>query len=353
MDLTKIRQQIDIIDAELVHLITRRMEYAIRTKRFKSEVEDSSREVQVLNRINNISNALVKSDFSQRLFKNILEESRRLQSLQTPLVAFHGEHGAYAESALAALDSTWIGIPHRELSAIVDGVETGAVDYGILPIENAVEGAEQEVQDLLIESNLKIIAEIKAPVHHALMTTHETDYRDIKEVFSHPRALSQCRGFLKRNRLEGKAYYDSAGAALMLLRDRPSSAAVICSVSCAQLYDLEILKEGIQDFGNNATRYIVVGKASSHENGSKCSVVFVTPHRAGALLEALSIFSKASINLTRIESRPLRKDPTQVAFLLDFSGSENDSKIQGALSELEKHSLSFRFLGCYRELEVL
>jgi len=208
------------------------------------------------------------------------------------------------------------------------------------------------VNDLLVESDLKIVGEIKMPIHHCLLALPDTDYRDIKVVYAHPQALAQCRGFIQRNKLEARPYYDTAGAALMLANDRPKAAAAIASRLCAEIYDLDILKENIEDHESNSTRFVVLARENGVKDGDKCSVVFSTAHKAGALFSILKVFSEAKINLTRIESRPIRKDPGKFAFLLDFQGSEKDKKVSQALDEVKKETDMFKFLGCYKEAKA-
>ena len=350
MDLRKMRENIDRIDAEIMWLISRRMESAIRTRRFKSDIADSGREEDILARARQRARGIFTTEFGDVLFQAILEESRRLQALQVPLAAFQGEHGSYGEVAMLAFNSEMIGIPCREFSEVFEGVAKGAVDFGIVPVENSLEGSENEVLELLIHSDLKIVGAISMPVRHCLLTLRDTDYRDIKDVYSNPGVLSQCRGFIERHRFDGRPYYDSAGAALMLLRDRPRAAAVIGSSLCATLYDLEVLKEGIEDSSTNVTRYLVLAKDGSGEEGDTCSLIFTLAHKAGALYEVLKVFYEAGINLTKIESRPIRGRDAQVAFLMDFSGRSSDARVVEALREVKKHVASLKELGCYKEV---
>lgn len=350
MDLRKMRENIDRIDAEIVWLLSRRMESAIRTRRFKTHISDSGREEDILARARERARGIFSSRFGDVLFQAILEESRRLQSLDVPLAAFQGEHGSYGEVAMLEYNKDIIGIPCREFSEVFEGVTKGAVDYGIVPIENSLEGSENEVIELLMHSDLKIAGAINVPIRHCLMTLRDTDYRDIKDVYSNPGILSQCRGFIERHRFDPRPYYDSAGAALMLLRDRPRAAAVIGSSLCASLYDLEILKEGVEDSETNMTRYVVLAKEHNGDGGDTCSLIFTLAHKAGALYEALKVFYEAGINLTKIESQTVRGKNAQVAFLMDFSGNSSDPKVIAALSEVKKHVVSLKELGCFKEI---
>lgn len=217
----------------------------------------------------------------------------------------------------------------------------------MVPIENSVEGGLDHVLDELINSELFVAGEIAMPVHYCLLALPEVDHRDLKVVYSHPEVLSHCRGFISRNRLEPKPYYDAAGSALMLTRERPAGAAVISNKLCAEIYNLSVLVECVEDQKDNTTRFIVIGKKKLDQKGTKCSIVFSTSHTAGSLFSVLKLFSDAGINLTRIESRPIPESGGTVAFVLDFEGSEHDENVRSVLSKIEDSSSMYRFLGCY------
>jgi prephenate dehydratase/chorismate mutase/prephenate dehydratase len=289
---------------------------------------------------------LVRPEFSEKLFAEIIEESKNLQGKNLRLAAFQGEHGAYGEMAVRSFDAQVVPISCREFADVFAGVEKDQLDIGVVPVENSLEGPVTQVNDLLVETTLQIIGEVNIPVHHCLLALPETDYHDIKVVYSHPQALAQCRGFISRNRLEPRPYYDTAGAAMMLANERPKASAVIASRLCAELYGLEVLKENIEDHESNSTRFLVLGKEKA-KKGGKCSIIFSTAHKAGALFSVLRVFSDAQINLTRIESRPIRSEPKNYAFLLDFQGSDTDPKVSAALEEVRAHAAMYKFLGCY------
>jgi prephenate dehydratase/chorismate mutase/prephenate dehydratase len=253
--------------------------------------------------------------------------------------------------AIRALDRLWVPMPCAEFTEVFSGVKNGQLDFGVVPVENSLGGAVAQVNDLLVETELKIVGEIKVPIHHCLLTLPETDHREIKVVYSHPQALSQCRGFISRNKLEARPYYDTAGAAMMISNERPAAAAAIASKLCADIYGLEVLKENIEDHESNLTRFLVLSREKSKEKGSKCSIVFSTVHKSGALFRVLKVFSDGGINLTRIESRPIVKDPGKFGFLLDFQGSDEDGKVIDALEKVKKETSMYKFLGCYKEGE--
>lgn len=349
MALKKMRNEIDRIDAELLQLLMKRMEAAVRTTRFKAAIDDEARENVVLERAKRRSWGLCQEDFGTKLFQLIVEESKRVQSKDLTLVGFSGEHGAFSEVAIMQHEPSWKGIPCGELSDVFEAVSSGAVDYGIVPIENSVEGSVNEAEELLLRSDLFIAAEVKMEISHCMLTLKETDYRDIREVYATPRMLSACRGFIKRHKLLARPYHDSAAAAAMLLRDRPRSTGVIASKKCAELYELEVLSEGIQDVESNETRYLILSKTPPSKEGEKTTIHFETPNQAGALLEFLNFFSGEGINLLRIESRPSRERPGNMGFLLDFCGCSSEKKVQECLNLIQKNAPFYRFLGSYKE----
>jgi len=331
MDLKEIRKSIDATDYEIVKLLNRRLEYGLRLKRLKSNV--------------------VEPDFAEQIYLSIIGESKRVQEKGLKLVGFQGEHGAYSEVAAHAYGPGLISIPCPSFHEVFREVESGQLDFGIVPVENSIEGAVNEVNDLLVETSLRIAGEATIPIHHCLLALPEQDYRDLKTVYSHPQALGQCRDFISRHKLEARPFYDTAGAAIMLREQKPSATAVIASKLCADLYHLEILKENIEDNDSNRTRFVVLSREPSAGDGDKSSIIFSVAHRPGGLYSVLKVLSDADINMTRIESRPLRNDPGTYAFFVDLEGSDKDPKVAAALDAIGTSATSFKFLGCYKEQE--
>jgi prephenate dehydratase/chorismate mutase/prephenate dehydratase len=195
-----------------------------------------------------------------------------------------------------------------------------------------------------------VVGAITLPIHHCLLAVPGTDYRELRAVYSHYQALEQCHHFIARNNLEPVPYYDTAGAAKMVAESGPTASAAIASKLCAELYDLEIIKENIEDFDKNITRFLVFSKKASGESGNKCSIVFSTAHKAGTLFRVLEVFAKHKINLTRIESIPNLQG--SFAFFLDFVGSKDDANVNDALKEVGKMTTNFRLMGFYDEIQA-
>lgn len=347
MKLNEIRNNIDLIDSRILKLLNDRMEQALLAKKFKTQVEDLDREKDLLQRLKDNPNTLIEPEFTESLYKTILTFSKKLQTRESVVTGFQGEHGAYSEEAARQWNKDFVTIPCTTFNAVFEGVNSGMFDYGIVPVENTLGGIVGPVNELLINTELKIIGAIDLPVHHSLLMLPGTDHREIREVYSHSQALAQCRRFLSRNNLTLVPYYDTAGAARMLAEKRPRGAACIASKLAAQLYNLEILKENIEDSSINRTRFLILAKHETAEDGNKCSITFTTEHKSGTLFNILELFAKSGINLTRIESIP--NEPGNYSFFLDFDGSLKDKKIKTTLEQAEEQTSGFKILGCYNE----
>jgi prephenate dehydratase/chorismate mutase/prephenate dehydratase len=351
MNLQDLRKKIDGIDARIVRLLDERFAYALQTRRLKTRLEDPNREKSVLQAVRRRAGRLAGPDFTAGIFETILAESKILQAKGLKLAGFQGEAGAYGEAAIEAWSPEWVPIACREFVEVFDGVRAGRLDFGVIPVENSLEGPVPAVDDLLVETELSVIGAIRLPIHHCLLALPDTDYRDIRTVISHPLALAQCRDFLSRNQLEPRAVFDTAGAARKVAEDRSKTTAAIAGNRCAELYGLEVLKTDIEDHPSNATRFLILARQPAGDGGDKCSIVFATPNKAGALIRLLRVFAEAEVNLTRIESRPIRKTPALVAFLLDFQGSPLERAVAEVLDNVKKESAMYKFLGCYKEIQ--
>jgi prephenate dehydratase/chorismate mutase len=347
-DLDIIRRKIDMIDSDIMQLLNQRMEIAVRSRKLKRHVLDPVREEQIIENVKKYCYSLVGPEFSERIYRQIMEESRKVQEKNLMLIGFQGEHGAYSEAASLIYNPSLIPLPCKEFFQVFHEIATGQLDLGIVPVENSLEGSITQVNSLLIETELKIFGEIKMPIHHSLLALPETEYRDLRIVYSHPQALAQCRDFIARHKLEAKPFYDTAGAARMLSENKPDAACVIANKLCAELYRLEIMQENVEDHESNSTRFVILSRDENPEPGDKCSIIFSLKHESGALFSILKVFSDRALNLTRIESRPLRNDPGNYVFFVDFEGSDKDEKVTDVLKRIEKTTNSYKFCGCYK-----
>ncbi|MFH0844100.1 MAG: prephenate dehydratase [Pseudomonadota bacterium] len=350
MSLKEVRKRIDLLDSKILKLLNDRMGLVLMTKKFKSRIEDRNREKELFDRIKRDSTRLINADFIQRVYAEIVKESKDLQRKDYKLIAFQGEHGAYSEVAAREWDRDLVPMPCAEFADVFEGVESGLYDYGIVPVENTLGGVVGQVNELLIGTELFLVGAIEFPIHHCLLALPETDHREIRAVYSHPQALAQCRRFLARNKLQPISYSDTAGAARMLAEQRPKASAAIASKLAAELYALDIIKEDIEDLDRNMTRFLLLSKEENREEGDKCSIIFSTEHKSGTLFRVLEVFAKENINLTKIESIP--NEPGNYAFFLDFIGSKKDEKVAKAIETVKEMTTNFKLMGSYRERKV-
>ncbi len=265
------------------------------------------------------------------------------------VVAFQGVLGANSEQAIRQHFGNGVDVyPCRSLSDLFEVIYSEQVTYGLLPVENAQAGAVSKAYELLMDSDLRIQADVILHVHHALMAPQGTRSKDLKYVRSHPQALAQCEQYLKRNNLEGIPWHDTAGAARDLAEEPMPDTGAIASELAGKLYNLEILETKIEDVPYNFTRFFVLG----HDDPpigeyNKTSIVFATRHKPAALYECLGEFASRGLNLTKIESRPRRNRPWEPVFYMDFEGHWQDPKCQEALSRLLQRASFVKMLGSY------
>jgi prephenate dehydratase/chorismate mutase/prephenate dehydratase len=347
MSLKEVRKNIDLLDSKILKLLNDRMELVLMAKKFKSQIEDREREKEVFEGIRKNSTGLINADFIEKIYTEIIKEGKSLQQKDHQLIAFQGEHGAFGEVASREWSGDLVPVPCSQFAEVFEGAKSGLYDYGIVPVENTLGGAVDQVNRLLINTDLNLVGAVELPVHLCLLALPGTDYREIRTVYSHPQALAQCRHFLTRHKLEPVQYYDTAGAAKMLAENKPKGSAAIASKLSAKLYNLEIIKEDIEDLERNMTRFLVLSREQNREEGDKCSVIFSTEHKAGTLFGVLEVFAKANINLTRIESIP--SELGNYAFFLDFVGSDRDDQVVKALEKIKQITTSFKLMGCYKE----
>ena len=350
-NLDDVRRQIDRLDFDLLRILNERMELALTSRKFKTATTDPKREEDVLKRAAELAPRLVSGPFIDNLFHAIMNESKRLQETEIPLVGFQGEHGANGEMAVALVKPDSAPIPCDGFVDVFDGVEGGYLDYGVVPVENSLGGMVAQVNELMARRDFFVVGEVLLPIRHSLLVLPGTHHRDVRVVLSHPQALAQCREFLERHGMEGRPVYDTAGAARILSTQHPEGTGVIANELCARLYHLDIMKAGIEDHADNVTRFLVIAREPV-DSGNKCSIVFSTAHKSGALYDILQLFADKNINLTRIESVPLGGRPGNYVFFLDLMGSITDPSVSDVLKTVERQVSRYRFLGCYASGEI-
>jgi len=264
-------------------------------------------------------------------------------------VAFQGERGAYSEEAVIKFFGEGADPqPRKTIPAVFMSVEAGEVDAGVIPVENSIEGSVGESYDALLTTSLKVVGEINLRISHCLIALPGSTISGIVRVVSHPQALAQCRGYISSLGLEPVSHYDTAAAVRLVKEMGDKSVAAIASARAAEIYGMDILARGIEDYGRNYTRFLVVGRYDPPRvEKEKTSIIFSLPHRPGALFEALGAFARRGINLTKIESRPTRARPWQYNFYVDFEGHMAEDRVREALSELAEKAILLKVLGSY------
>lgn len=279
-------------------------------------------------------------------------------------VAFQGELGAYSQSAVYSFfgrDNVKKVMPlptiQRVFSELCSDQKTNPSkpNYAVVPIENSTAGSVGETFDLLVSKNVKIIGETAVPIQHALVIHKDSEIKRVRKVISHPQALAQCREYLDARGWEQIAVYDTAGAVKMIRDKTLLDTAAIASELASEIYGLKLAERSVEDDHSNKTRFLVVVNASevsdvlSEPSGAdKTSVIFSTKHSPGSLVRALSVLSFRGINLSRIESRPIKSKPWEYYFYVDFDGHLKEERCKQAVEDLQTQTLELKILGSYR-----
>jgi prephenate dehydratase len=267
----------------------------------------------------------------------------------TMRIAYQGEPGAYSEAAALAFDPAAEPLPCRSFEEVFQAVQEGGAARGILPMENSIGGSIHRNYDLLVEHELPIVGEIELKVDHCLLALPGVRLDEITVVHSHPQALAQCEQFLKGlPKVEISAVYDTAGGAKLIRDGELRHAAAIASRRAADVFGLAILQEALQDFDTNITRFFIVARQAITEGADKTTIAFALPNAPGALFRALSVFALRNIDLTKLESRPLRGRPWEYMFYADLAVSRDDLQCARALVNLAEFARWVRTLGTYR-----
>ena len=263
-------------------------------------------------------------------------------------VSFQGEPGAYSEQAAFNYFGEVETVPCESFDAMFDAVVSGKSDFALAPIENSLAGSIHQNYDLLLQHDLHIVGEYLLRVQHCLIGFPNVKKEEIKKAISHPQALGQCAAYLRNLNIKPETVYDTAGSVKLLKFSGAKYTAAIASRRAAELYEMQIIEEGIEDNVENYTRFLAVGReAVVPKEDAKTSIVFTLKNHPGALFKAMSVFALRDIDLTKIESRPLQGKPWEYLFYIDFIGSTEDSTVKRALSHLNEYAVTLRVLGSY------
>jgi prephenate dehydratase len=264
-------------------------------------------------------------------------------------IAFQGAPGAYSE---AAAQRAWPGIetvPVDHFEEVFAAVASGRTSHGLLPVENSTGGSIHQNYDLLLEHDLPIVAETELQVVHSLIALPGTELSEIRRVCSHPQALAQCEAFLRTlPNVEIVATYDTAGSARLIRDQALRDTAAVASARAAEIFGLAVLRSAIQDYRDNITRFLLIGRdPQSLGTPDKTSVVFALPNAPGALFKALSVFALRDIDLTKLESRPMRGRPWEYLFYVDLAAGRSDVRCGRAIVHLAESARWVKTLGSY------
>lgn len=379
MDLKDLREQIDSIDNEIVRLFQERMKVAAGVAEYKKAngkaILDKARERQKLNDIVEKTDEDFKS-YMHVLYSLIFELSRSYQGrlindgtgLQKRIedaventeklfpkraeVACQGVEGAYSQIACEKLFAMPNIMYFNSFEGVFAAIDQGLCRYGVLPIENSTAGSVNKIYDLMIKYDFSIVRSTRIKVDHNLLAKKGVKLGDIKEIFSHEQAISQCAEFLKKlTDVKVTACENTAMAAKMVAESERSDVAALSSRTCAELYDLACIEEAVQDKGNNHTRFICISKKLEiYPGADKTSIMIMTDHKPGALYKLLSRFYALGINLTKLESRPLPDRDFEFMFYFDLETSVYSPEFITLIGELESSCEQFRYLGSYSEM---
>lgn len=264
-------------------------------------------------------------------------------------IAYQGEPGAYSEAAALAFDPDATPVPCRSFEDVFQAVSEGTAARGVVPMENTIGGSIHRNYDLLVEHELPIVGEVQLRVDHCLLALPGVALDDVRVVHSHPQALAQCERFLRGlPDVELAAVYDTAGGAKLIREKELRHDAAIASIRAAQVFGLSILQRGIQDYDTNITRFCVIARQPVAEGADKTSIVFALPSEPGSLFRALSVFALRNIDLTKLESRPIRGRAWEYMFYADLAVPRHDLSCGRALVNLAEFARWVRTLGTYR-----
>lgn len=344
------RINIDNIDQEILALLNRRAQEAMAIGEIKKAEGQPlyvpSRERKIFERLTSINKGPFPNDALKSVFREIISASLSLEEVQK--VGYFGPEGTFTN--LAAIKHFGLSaelVPVRTIPEIFDNVERGRLGFGIVPVENSLEGVVNHTLDTFVTSNLKISGEIFLEVSHHLMNK-SGNMADIQRIFSHTQALGQCRKWLAENcpGIPIQEVDSTARAAEMASHD--DTVAAIASEMAVIKYSLRFVEKSIEDNSSNFTRFLIIGDFEPLPTGNdKTSIVFAAAHRAGSLYEVLSIFAKKGINMTKIESRPSRQKAWEYVFFVDLDGHKEDGPIKEALAELADYTAFVKVLGSY------
>ena len=348
--LPDIRNRIDAIDNQILSLLKERLQCARAIGRVKAQDKrptwDPKRERMIFERLEAENNGEFPWPSLLSIYREIITTCRLSQNKVE--VAYMGPEATF--SHLAGIKCFGQSAEYRSTETIEDvfvEVEKGRVQYGIVPVENSIEGAVTSTLDAFINHRVRICGEVHLPISHNLINK-SGNIKDIKQVLSHPQPLAQCRQWLRKNLpdVPSRSAFSTAVASQMAAED--PTVAAIASELAVKTYGLQVVVQGVEDYSGNSTRFLLLGAESPPPSGTDKTSLLISFHdRPGALHEALSILARRGINLTRIESRPVKGAAGQYLFFIDMLGHWQDSAVREGCEELKHICSFFEWLGSY------
>jgi len=373
LDLTEIRQQITRIDRSLLKLLSERHRLAFDVVRSKEvtqkplrDVEREQQLLQELIRFAENENYQLEPQYITQIFQKIIEDSVLTQQVylqkklneqreQSIHIAFLGKRGSYSHLAARNYATRYqeqlIELSCNSFEQIFEKVANSEADYGVLPLENTTSGSINEVYDLLQHTELSLVGELAYPIKHCVLVNEQDDLTQIDTLYSHPQVIQQCSRFIRSLDRVHIEYCESSSHAMQLVAslNKPNIAA-LGNEDGGHLYGLRVLKTDIANQSNNITRFIVIARealAVSPQIHTKTLLLMTTSQQAGALVDALLVFKKHQIKMTKLESRPIYGKPWEEMFYLEIEANIHHPDTQAALTELEQVSSYLKVLGCY------
>jgi chorismate mutase/prephenate dehydratase len=346
--LLEIRNAIDALDEQMVELLNRRARLAQEIGHLKqgASAYRPEREAQVLRRVRDINRGPLPAEALVRLYTEIMSACLALEAPMT--VAYLGPPGTFSEEAVVKhFGAAVTGLPCASIDETFQSVESGAAQYGVVPIENSTEGAVGLTNDLLFQKQIAICGEVMLPVHQCLMHLRG-EKAGFTKIYSHSQSLAQCRGWLNSHyqKVERIAVVSNAEAARLASLD--DGAAAVAGRIAAERYGLKLVAENIEDESRNVTRFVVIAMHDATPTGhDRTSLVMSTRNRPGAINELLVPFAQHAVSMSRLESRPARGGLWEYLFFVDIEGHQEDDNVRRALTEMREKATFVKILGSY------
>jgi len=348
------RKAIDKLDAHIIRLLNERTRHVLRIGAIKVQSGEAiyvpHRERAVLRRIVKLNQGPIKDDSLRAIYREIMSSALSLEKSMT--IAYLGPEATFThQAAVQRFGSSLRYAAQKTIADIFTEVGKNRADYGVVPVENSTEGVVTHTLDMFIESNLRIVAQIVLPVQFCL--AGEGRLKDVQRLYGHPQALAQCRLWIQRNLPRAEILETSSNARSAELTKQADKTlrgktAAITGLLAAEKYSLKIIERNIQDFTENATRFLVLGRQCGPATGrDRTSLMFSIADKAGALYHALSPFRRYKLNMTKIESRPSKRKAWEYFFFVDCDGHYSDPKVAKAIAGLEEACNFVKVLGSY------